>query len=61
MSPARWRPIATRPKNPSAVSNAARAPVGVDAELSVTGNGDTAVIARRKRSGVVAVRSTSMY
>ncbi len=52
--------VLARPRNPSVVSNAVRAP-GAGDDASTTGKGETAVTARRKRSGVVAVRSTSMH
>ena len=49
-------PFFARDRNPSVVSNAARALAGAG---SLTGNGELATIALRKRSGVVAERSTS--
>ena len=54
-SPAALR---ARAKKASVASKAPRAPAGAP---SLTGNGAVAATARRKRSGVVAVRSTSMY
>src|SRR5207253_3192001 len=51
-------PFFARLKNASVASNAARAPAGAG---SVTGNGELDTIALRKRSGVVAQRSTSIY
>jgi len=49
-------PVRARHRKLSVASNAARAPPGAG---SLTGNGYEATMARRKRSGVVAVRSTS--
>ncbi len=51
--------VRARTKNASVASKAARAPAA-SPDGSLTGNGDTDVTAARKRSGVVAVRSTSM-